>query len=118
MNTFMLLLYDNPRELATMSPTEMQSVIERYSAWAADLAAKGLHAGGNKLTDDGGRHISRQSQKISATDGPYMEAKEVVGGYFLIRANSLEEAERITRDCPHLDYGGHIELRKVDDIAS
>lgn len=49
-------------------------------------------------------------------DGPYSEAKEVIGGYFAIEAADYDEALDLCRDCPHLKYGERIELRRVDDI--
>ena len=49
-------------------------------------------------------------------DGPYTEAKEIVGGYFLIEAVDYDEAVQICRSCPHLKYGGRIELREIDAI--
>jgi hypothetical protein len=116
MSKFMLILHDNPSMLADVSPSDMQAIVERYTQWAGALAAKGQHAGGNKLTDSGGRWLQRVEGEISATDGPFTEAKEVIGGYFLIEAADMREAESIARDCPHLDYGGRIELRQVDEI--
>ena len=55
--------------------------------------------------------------QVRVTDGPYAEVKEVVGGYFLIRASSYDVAVEIARTCPHLRYGGRIEVRQVDDHA-
>ena len=48
------------------------------------------------------------------TDGPYSETKEVLGGYFTIEAASYDQAIERLRDCPHLLFGGTIELRQVD----
>jgi hypothetical protein len=47
-------------------------------------------------------------------DGPYAEAKEVVGGYYQIEAESYAEAIELCEDHPHLKYGGRIEVREVD----
>ena len=64
-------------------------------------APKGKLAGGEKLTASGGRHIRLKDGKPIASDGPYAEAKDVVGGYFVIEAKDPAEAETITKDCPY-----------------
>ncbi len=94
-----------------MSPAEMQEVIERYSAWAAKLAAEGRMAGGNKLKDGTARHLT----KLGVIDGPFPETKEIIGGYFLIEAANYDEAAAIAQSCPHLDFG-RIEIREVDVV--
>jgi hypothetical protein len=47
-------------------------------------------------------------------DGPFSETKEIIGGYFAIQAEDYDEAVSLAGECPHLDYGGLIELREVD----
>ncbi len=51
---------------------------------------------------------------MTAVDGPYSETKEVLGGFFLISAESYDDAIQICRDCPHLRFGGTIELRQIE----
>ena len=116
MAKFMLILHEDPAAFRDVSPEDMQQVVEKYSAWARALAERGQHAGDNKLNDDGGRWLSRANGQITAVDGPFTEAKEVVGGYFLVLADDMAAAEAIAMNCPHLEYGGRIELRQVDDI--
>lgn len=115
MTQFMLLLHEDPKEFADLSPEEGQRVIEKYSAWREGLAAAGKLAGGNKLADEGGRHLSSDSGRLRVVDGPFSEAKEVLGGYFMIEAADYEEAVGISSGCPHLEYG-RIELRAIDPI--
>ena len=114
MPQFMLLLHNAPRDTSKVSPAEMQAVINEYSAWSQKLAAAGKLKGGQKLTNDGGRMITAKDGEISVTDGPYTETKEVVGGFFMVEAKSYDDAVKLTRDCPHLKFGGRIELRQVD----
>jgi hypothetical protein len=47
------------------------------------------------------------------TDGPYAEAREVIGGLFIVEAQSYDEVVELSKDCPHLDFGA-IEIREVD----
>jgi len=114
MAKFMLILHEIPtEEYRNLSPEEIQGIIEKYRAWAGRLAAAGKMAGGAKLTDEGGKWLSMQKGRVTIVDGPYSEAKEVVGGYFMIQAQDYAEAMELARDCPHLAQG-RIEVRQVD----
>ncbi len=116
MSQFILLLHENPQSFAELSPQEIQTVVGEYSAWREQVAGEGRLAGGNKLRDEGGRWLTGGNGDIRVVDGPYSEAKEVIGGYFLIKAGDYDEAVEVSRDCPHLRYGGRIELREVDPL--
>ncbi|MEM1186693.1 MAG: YciI family protein [Planctomycetota bacterium] len=111
---FMLALHDDPRGFDDLSPEEMQQIVRRYTEWAGKLAEEGRMAGGEKLSDDGGKVIRRDGGEAVVKDGPYSETKEVFAGFFLIHANSYEDAVEVSRTCPHLEYGGTIEIRAVD----
>ena len=117
MADYMLLLHTTPAG-NRWSPEEMQTVIQRYANWSKELSAAGRLVGGHKLRDAEGRVLKRQSNQTTVTDGPYAELKEVVGGYFHITADTYEDAVAIAQDCPHLDYGGTIEVRSIERAAS
>jgi hypothetical protein len=91
-----------------ISPEEMQAIIARYGAWKDKLGATG-----QKLFDGQGRLMARNGNGVTVTDGPYAEAKEVIGGYFIIEAKDYDEAVRLSNDCPHLDFGS-IEIRQIE----
>jgi hypothetical protein len=88
---------------------EIQGAIDRFYAWYDRLVSEGRIGPGHRLAREG-KVVSRQA----ATDGPFAEAKEVVGGYWFIRANSLEEAARIAAENPCLAYGLVCEVRPLD----
>lgn len=113
MADYLLLLYDNALDFSEMSPEEMQKIIERYKAWGDSLEAAGKLIGSNKLVDEEGRVLRPDQGKVRVIDGPYSESKEVIGGYFAIRAADYEEAVEISRSCPHLEYEGTIEIREI-----
>jgi hypothetical protein len=117
MPQFMLLLHEDPATSRTMSPDEMQRVIERYVQWSDGLAARGSLVRGEKLADDGGRHVRRRTGggAPAVTDGPYTEGKEVVAGYFVVEAADYDGAVALAAGCPHL-AGGWIEVRRVDVV--
>jgi hypothetical protein len=115
MATYMLLLHEDPRALATsMPPAEMERVVAEYRAWAEKLATAGRLIGGEKLKDEGGKVLSTSSGKLRVVDGPFAEAKEVIGGYFTITADSYAHAVELCSDHPHLRHGRRIELREIE----
>ena len=109
MAKYMLLLRDNGA-FAGISPEEIQRVIGRYSAWRKSLGDRIVSA--SKLRDSDGRVLRRDGSKTVVMDGPYTESKEIVGGYFLIEADSYDHAIELSRDCPHFDFGT-IEIREL-----
>jgi hypothetical protein len=115
MPSYMLLLEETPADLAHVTPEQMQEIVERYQAWTAQIAAAGHLLGGEKLKDEGGLLLRKSGGETSVTDGPYAEAREVLGGYFVISAESYDDAARIARGCPHLEFG-RIRIREIDPM--
>jgi hypothetical protein len=110
MPQYMLLLYhDNPAGFQQLSPEEMQKAVEKYMAWRH----KPFTVDSNRLTEDAGKIMRSQGGKPRVTDGPFSEAKEVLGGYYTIEAANYDEAVKRTLDHPHLEFGGVIEVRQV-----
>jgi hypothetical protein len=109
----MLLLHDAGSFPVDMSPEDIQAIIQRYVAWRQRVEAGGRHVTGQKLRDGQGRVMRRSAETTTVTDGPYAEAHEVIGGYFIVEARDYEEAVRLSRDCPHLDFGT-IEIREIE----
>ena len=106
---YFLFLYDDPTGYTKMSPEEMQKALEKYMAWGQKATQAGFLKGSHRLADDLGK-VMRNGR---VTDGPYSETKEILGGYYLIQAASYDEAVERTKDHPHLEYGGTIEVRAV-----
>jgi hypothetical protein len=116
MSSFMLLLH-RPSERPRFSgdPSRYTEITREYMAWADRMREQGHLKAGSKLTDDSGK-ILRGGERVSTTDGPFPESKEVVGGYFLLSARDYAEACRLAESCPHLKYGSHIEVRQVEEL--
>ena len=118
MAQYMLLLHQGPGNMADLPREKMMEVVKRYYTWSSTMREKGKLVGGEKLAAGGVRHIKVTDGKPVASDGPYAEAKDVVGGYFTIEAKDLAEAEAIAKECPHLWNGTNwIELRPVDTMT-
>ena len=117
---YMLLLHQVPDYNMDLPREKMLEMTKRYMAWADALRQKGRLAGGEKLAAGGVRHIKVKDGKPVASDGPYAEAKDVIGGYFVIDAKDAAEAETIAKDCPHLALAptNWVEIRPIDDMAA
>jgi hypothetical protein len=95
---------------AMPSPAELQKIMEKFAAWTAGIKARGQLVGTNGLQFTG--RTIRTGGIVS--DGPFAEAKEIVGGYLLISAASLDEATAIAQACPGLEQPGTtVEVRPV-----
>ncbi len=115
MTQYMLLLHQVPHYNMDLPREKMMEMTKRYMAWADSLRQKGKLAGGEKLAAGGVRHIKVKDGKPMASDGPYAEAKDVIGGYFVIEAKDDAEADALARDCPHLwNATNWVELRPID----
>ena len=105
-----MLIRENLDNYGKMSPEEMQKDIEKHVKWVEQLARNGNFKGGNPLMPLG-KQIRGKNKMI--TDGPYIESKEGISGYYFLMANSLDEALEITKGCPSLEVGGMLEIREV-----
>ncbi len=119
MAQFMLLLHQVPNFNTDLPREKMLEITKKYMAWGEALRAKGKIVGGEKLTASGGRQLRVRDGKLLASDGPYAEAKDVIGGYFILEARDLAEAEALAKDCPHMSLGptNWAEIRPIEDMA-
>ncbi len=119
MTQYLLLLYQTPDYNVDLPREKMAEMTRRYIAWADGLRAQNKLLGGEKLTASGGRHLRVKDGKTVASDGPYAEAKDVLGGYFVIEAKDLAEAEALVKSCPHLEIAptNWAEIRPIEDMA-
>ena len=119
MSQYLLLLYDDPaavNEFKKLSPPEMQKAIQQYVDWTNKAQKSGFWVASNKLVDDAGRVLrGARSGKPRVTDGPFAEAKELLGGYYIIEASTYDEAVQRTSDHPHLAHGT-IALRQIESL--
>jgi hypothetical protein len=113
MNHYLLLLRNHPESFHGLSPQEIQQVFAKYVKWRTELQEAGRLAGSNKLDDTSGRVLhGGAAGEMRITDGPFVESKELIGGYFMVSANSYEEVLELCKDCPHLAFGT-VEVRLV-----
>ena len=109
MKDFMFIFYNNPNA-PSFTPEQMQANMQLWMAWVEKLKAADTWVSGEALMP-GGNMV--KGTKAIVTDGPFAESKEIVGGYFVIRAASIEKATDIAKDCPDLPLDGVVEVREV-----
>ncbi len=116
-NSQFLLLFRNSPEGPDPTPEEMEQSFGRWMAWMKGMKAKGQYIAGDKLVDGGGR-VLRGPRGASVVDGPFVEAKEVVGGYIIVNAANLAAATELARGCPGFDQGTSVEVREVESMPA
>ena len=93
-----------------LSPEQMQQIADTWMAWLNRLKDEGKAIGGNPLEREG-KIVSGKDRVVS--DGPFAESKETIGGYFLLKVNTMDDAVAIAKECPGLPYGIRVEVRPV-----
>jgi hypothetical protein len=111
-----LFLFRNPQDDPDPTPAEMEKIFGQWMAWMKSLKESGHLAGVNRLQDTG--KVIRSPLGASVTDGPYVEAKEIIGGYLLVTARDLAHAATLAQGCPGLAYGTTVEVRPVEPLPA
>ena len=96
------------------SPEEMQRHFEKWVAWFKELGAKGYLKDPGRPLESTGKVVSGTRKVVN--DGPYAEAKDVVGGYIVVETDDLAHAVELSKGCPILDVGGSVEVRPVQIV--
>jgi hypothetical protein len=107
-----LFLYRGGREAyEKMLPDEREAMMERWRAWLSE----GLKQGSMRDSGDGLKRERRVvDSKRVVTDGPYAETKEVIGGFSLVEAESLDAAADLAKGSPVLLVGGTVEVGALE----
>lgn len=106
-----MLLFRGTEWHKGLSPEEIQAVVKQMYAWLDRLTAEGKAKAGKPLFPEG--KIVSQKKGHSVADGPFVESKEAIGGFFLLEVASLEEAAEIAKEFPGLKHGATVEVRPV-----
>ena len=104
---FLFLQRSQPGNQQQPSPAQMQDMYAAFNAWKEKFKDNILDMGGKLMP--GGKVVKTSG----ATDGPFVEAKEIVGGYMFVSADSVERAIEVAREMPMLMPGATIEIREV-----
>jgi hypothetical protein len=104
-----LLLFRNTGWHKELSGEEIQQKMNRFTAWFEQLSNAGQFKSGGPLLHEG--KIIAGGKTV--TDGPFAESKEAIAGFFVIRAESPEQAIEIAKGCPGLESGQTVEVRAI-----
>ncbi len=112
-----MLLFRNagPDTHAHLTTDERVKLAKQWNDWYDGLAAQGKVQHGRPLGLMGRVISGTNGQRV--IDGPYAEAKEIVGGYFFLRVTDIDEATEIAKKCPGLPLGLTVEVRPVADAS-
>jgi hypothetical protein len=100
-------------DMASLSPQEAEANMKKWGAWIGQLSSAGSYKAGDPLGQKG-KVVS--GSKKTVTDGPFGETKDIVGGYVVITAASLDAAVELSRGCPIFDRNGSVEVREVSEM--
>lgn len=114
MKEYLLLFRGGEGGKLQESPEEWQVHMQKWMLWMGDLKEKGKLIGAQPLTPTG--HVVKGKNKV-VSDGPFMEGKEMVGGYLACKADTMEEAIEISKGCPILEFdNGIVEVREIKEM--
>jgi hypothetical protein len=106
-----LFVYRNTSEsYGNMSPEEMQQMLQKWQTWMAE----GFRQGWMLEAGDG---LKKEGRVVNArkviSDGPFIEVKEMVGGFSIVQADTLDAAAELAQGCPIFLRGGSVEVRPL-----
>ncbi len=115
MKEFVMLFRNDYQPDNLPSVEQMQTTMKKWMDWMGGIAAQNkLASQGNRLGNAG--KVVKSGNVV--TDGPYVEIKESLGGYIIVKAASIEEATEMAKGCPILNFGGNVEVRDVIEMNS
>ena len=113
MEKYMLIFRNTPTteaEFQNLSPEDMQAELDKWGQWIGGIAAQGKMVSTDALDHTG--KIVKGSKHV-VTDGPFVESKELVSGFLILSAESIEEAIELSKGCPIYEIEGSIEVRPL-----
>ena len=110
---YMLLILEDPAQRGTRTEAEGHAVYDRMVKFSGDLRSRGLLLGVESLSSqrDAAR-VQVKAGRAQVVDGPFAEAKEMIGGFFLVDCKTRDEALAIARECPAAEWAT-VEVRQT-----
>jgi hypothetical protein len=113
MKEFMFIFLGADYTELNLSPEQMQEQMQKWYGWIEQLRSQDRYVDGKPLLP-AAKTVRGASPVV--TDGPFAESKELVGGYFIIKAESMEEASELAKGFPDFELGGTVEVREVQQM--
>src|SRR5215212_11083224 len=106
-----MLIFRHEDGAKVASPEQIQVWMKQTMDWIGGIAAQNKFSGGNGLQFEGAKVVRRNNV---VTDGPFGEIKETLGGYIIVKADSIDEAVEFAKGSPVLQgEGNSVEVRKL-----
>ena len=110
MQEFMLIFRQPSYDYSNVSPKEMQAIAQKWQEWVGGIVAQERFvSNGIRLASEG--KVLRKGGVV--TDGPFVEIRELLGSFCIIKAENIEEALTLAHGCPALDADGSVEVRPL-----
>jgi hypothetical protein len=114
---YLCLIYDEEKKLESMPKTESDAFMGEYFAFTEGIRKSGHYLGGNALQPvQAATTVRVRNGNVSATDGPFAETKEQLGGYYLIEARDLNDAIQVASKIPSARVGS-VEVRPIMEFS-
>jgi hypothetical protein len=111
--SYMLLVMEPPAQRRERNEAQAREAWDRMTGFAGDLQQRGLLKASESLRIDSQiRRVEKRDGRTRVLDGPFAEAKEIIGGFFLLNCDSQEEAMALARECPAAEWAT-VEVRRV-----
>jgi hypothetical protein len=106
-----LFIFRGGLDFTKAPPEQLQQVIMNWKNWTEELSKKGIYNGGERLIRNNAAVVKGNSKQV--IDGPFVESKEIIGGYISIKADNQQQAIEISKGCPIFNFDGIVEIREV-----
>ena len=114
---YLCLIYENEKQWESLPPAESEAIMGEYFAFTEGIRSNGKLVAGEALQPTQTATTVRvRNGKISTTDGPFVETKEQLGGFYLIDAKDLNDAIQVAARIPSARFGS-VEVRPVIDFS-
>jgi hypothetical protein len=114
----MLLIYDVEADSEKATPEEQKKIFDAWMAYTADMTEKGVKLAGEALQPTSTAKTARlRNGKVLATDGPFTETKEQLGGFYIVECKDLDEAVAWAAKAPNASKGS-VEVRPVWEFGA
>jgi hypothetical protein len=110
MQDFLMLFRQPDFAYSNLSADEVKAVFKKWDDWKGGIAAQG------KLVNNGSR-LEREGKVLKpggvVTDGPFVEIREMLGGFIIVQSDTLDDALTLAHGCPAVDFNGSVEVRPL-----
>jgi hypothetical protein len=111
---YLLLIYNDQKKFAKLPESDREKVMKDFRAFTESIVKSGHYRAGEQLAPvSTATTVRGKNGRAVTTDGPYVETKEQLGGYYLVEARDLDEAVALAKRIPTVGLDGGVEVRPI-----